>query len=128
MPRSKLPPRDQRPLGFVRMRTENKRAPRLPTRGVTGSFGFDVMFRTVLGVTVGLLVGLNLSTRYAPVELSSKQVFVVQFLPSLHFLAVYLRLMGREEMRTRSWVTRRSLVWGLIYGLSMPQLVAWISG
>ena len=110
------------------MRTENKRAPRLPSRGVTGSFGFDVMFRTVLGVTMGLLVGWMFTDRYAPVELSLKQTFLVQFLPTLHFLAVYVRLMGREEIRSRSWVTRRALVWGLIYGLSLPQLVGWVSG
>lgn len=109
------------------MRTEHRRIPRLPSRGVTGSFGFDVMFRTVLGVTVGLLVGLNLTDRFAPVELSTKQFFVVQFLPTLHFVVVYLRLMGREVMRTKSGVTRRAMVWGLIYGLSLPPLVAWIS-
>ena len=109
------------------MRTELKRAPRLPSRGVTGSFGFDVMFRTVLGVTVGLLIGWVITERYAPVDLSLKQTFVVQFLPTVHFLLVYLRLMGREEMRTRAWITRRSIGWGLVYGLSFPQLVAWLS-
>jgi hypothetical protein len=126
-PRSVLPPRDQRPLGFVRMRTEHRRIPRTPSRGVTGSFSFDVMFRTVLGVTLGLLVGLNLTARFAPVELSTKQFFAVQFLPTLHFVVVYLQLMGREVMRTRSGVTRRAMIWGLIYGLSLPSLVAWIS-
>lgn len=132
MPKKKLrpalPPRDQRPLGFVRMRTENKRAPRLPSRGVTGSFGFDVMFRTVLGVTVGMLISWNFAEHFAPVELSLKQTFVVQFLPTLHFVVLYLRMMGREEIRSRSGVTRRSIIWGLIYGFSLPPLVAWISG
>lgn len=109
------------------MRTEHRRIPRLPSRGVTGSFSFDIMFRTVLGVSVGLYFGWNLLGRYAPVELSLKQMFVVQFLPTLHFVIVYMRLMGREVVRTRSWVTRRSLLWGMIYGLSLPQLVDWYS-
>ncbi|MAW59997.1 MAG: hypothetical protein CMJ94_04070 [Planctomycetes bacterium] len=83
-----------------------------------GSFAFDVVFRSFLGITVGLLIGLSLSG----VHLKGRQVLLVQFVPALHVLGIYIWQIKDKVMRERKGITRWGLLFGLIYGLLLPSL------
>ena len=82
------------------------------------SFAFDVVFRSFLGITVGLLIGLSLSG----VHLKGRQVLLVQFVPALHVLGIYIWQIKDKVMRERKGITRCGLLFGLIYGLLLPSL------
>ena len=87
-------------------------------QGMWGSFAFDVVFRSFLGITVGLLIGLSLSG----VHLKGRQVLLVQFVPALHVLGIYIWQIKDKVMRERKGITRWGLLFGLLYGLLLPSL------
>lgn len=132
MPRRKrapirLPPRDRRPLGHQERRRDSvrlsSRTGYFRVSGMWGSFAFDVIFRSFIGVTVGLLIGLRWGLERAS-PLSPGDWVIVQTIPSLHMVAVYIWQSRNEKYEEQKGVTRWGFAFGCLYGLILPPIVA----
>lgn len=120
-----LPPRSQRPLGHQGLRRASERLysryGSFRVRGIWGSFAFDVVFRTFVGVTIGLVFGLWLGEGSRP-AMSDRDFLLVQFVPALHVVGVYIWQIKDDVMRERKYITRIGVICGTFYGLVLPQL------
>ena len=90
-------------------------------KGMWGSFAFDVVFRTFVGVTIGLVFGLWLGEDSRP-PMSDRDFLLVQFVPALHVVVVYIWQIKDKVMRERKYITRIGLAFGTLYGLILPRL------
>lgn len=122
-----LPPRSQRPLGHKGMRRGSEklysRYGSFRVQGMWGSFAFDVVFRAFVGVTIGLVFGLWLGDD-PEIRLEGRQGLLVQFVPALHVLGVYIWQIKHEVMRERKHITRWGMACGVLYGLILPRIAA----
>lgn len=129
--RSSLPPRGQRPLGHLERRQETVKLPSRTgwfyTSGMWGSFAFDVLFRTLIGIYAGFFLTVIVLIQVIGVDYGAGHESAIDqhgilallwgLLPWFHVLVLNFRLKAKPEYRSRNWVGPRAMLWGMAYAL-----------
>lgn len=130
-PRPGLPPRGQRPLGHLARRQERvKLASRtgwFHASGMWGSFAFDVLFRTLIGLYAGYFlmtvflvkaIGIDFGARFDRAEDPAGVLVLLWGLsPWIHVIVLNFRLKAKPEFHSRKFVGRKAMLWGAAYAL-----------